>query len=717
MRIVINKVNGLIEEWYTEEGDFNLADKRGMGGITYTLKGQDSKTDQRFCPYRDQVAAYDQVYQDGNVTHCNNVAMKIHTTYTVYPGKLVIEAETGDNRITQFGIDLNLNFLSKKNGTYWGQLLPSSPYTSFDGEKMYCIMPSIGKGFVIVLAKTPCRAWKICYSSYCSGHFIQDFQLLASLDELYESESHSHLTAELYFADTIEECFARIQEVYDCPMAVPMVTGSFGDHLPVRILGETDFVKVLCGGQERILPVENEQVSVESLGYGRHRVIPYRRGKAGLDTEIWFEENMDALYEKSCDAITKPYHNDENLCEGMTWCWAMASYMHFYGSKKYLEAVQRELETVMGERKPFVPRATIVPYALDGFPAYHLYRSKRIQEQFFGISILTDMYQCTGEGKYLNFAVHAAETMVRTYQRENGALIPESDYTTVCAPMIPLVDLAVLLKEIDAPKSLFFSESAEKIVHYLMNRRLHFPTEGLISEEKEEEMEEGSISCTALSVLYYCRYIEEKQEYIDFARQVLKLHDWFRSYTPDVKLYQSTMRWWETIWEGDATGPAICAGHAWSIWRGEADFHMAVLTKDPEYFLKSWNGYMTNFSKITSNGNSYACYQPDYFTGGGDEQLRRSLLTLSEDDIPKRYEIVHDYPRHYDNSLSRYVWVRACRTWLRTAVVILYKEQIVTLNCSYQNGKAQASSSVKNVYLFDLRETAKCQCKILRVEN
>ena len=57
-----------------------------------------------------------------------------------------------------------------------------------------------------------------------------------------------------------------------------------------------------------------------------------------------------------------------------------------------------------------------------------------------------------------------------------------------------------------------------------------------------------------------------------------------------------------------------------------------------------------------------------------EKKLAKNALTvamciegkqLSSEDIPKRYEITHGYPRHFDNSLSRYVWARACATWLK----------------------------------------------------
>lgn len=698
--IDINEENGLICGFYSPFGEYNLADKRGMGSVCYTRKGDDIRTSRMFTLYNDRLAFYNDIRVKHNTVRCRNEALSIDTCYTLHPDRLVIESHTDNPQISQFGVDLNLNFLSKKNGICQGQLLPSSPYTSYDGGKMYCIMPVIGCGFCIVMAKTPCKAWKINYSEYSYGHFIQGFQMLSALDDLYDEEENGNIVIEIAFAETIESCYRKIQESYACPMVYSELTGTFGTHLDVKLLGEADYMTVLGGEEERRFPVTGKTMRIPCDGYGIYHVIPYKDGEAGLDMVIWFGEDMDRLFEKSCDTIRKPYHCDENLCEGMTWCWALLSYMVTHNCDKYQNQVDEALKTVMGEKENPVPGNTIVPYQCGEFPAYHIYQSRRIQNQFFGISMLTERYKLTGEKRYLDFAVESAKTMIESYQQKSGGFVPHSDYTTVCTPVIAIVDLAVVLREMDSAQSEYFAGSAGKVVSYLVNRGFHFPTEGIVSEQNDEEVEEGSVSCTALSVLYYCRYIEYVEEYVAFAEKILRFHDWWRCYTPDVRMNMSTMRWWETIWEGDGTGPAICAGHAWSIWRAEADFHMGVLSGKPEYFIKSWNGYMTNFSKITPEGESFTCYQPDYFTGGGDPEIRKQCMQLSEADVEKRYEITHGYPRHVDHSLSRYVWARLSPTWQKTAVVISKENRVIALNCEFENNKLIVPKNVEEVYFY-----------------
>ena len=114
-------------------------------------------------------------------------------------------------------------------------------------------------------------------------------------------------------------------------------------------------------------------------------------------------------------------------------------------------------------------------------------------------------------------------------------------------------------------------------------------------------------------------------------------------------MYRSSLRWWETKWEGDRDGNAICAGHAWTIWLAEADFWYFYLTGDNTYYNKAYNGFMSNFAKIDADGKSYTCYQPDYIAGGG--------FTDRADDV--EFRIAKGFPRQTDSGLSRYVWIRA----------------------------------------------------------
>jgi hypothetical protein len=192
------------------------------------------------------------------------------------------------------------------------------------------------------------------------------------------------------------------------------------------------------------------------------------------------------------------------------------------------------------------------------------------------------------------------------------------------------------------------------MAEYLYDRGTKFPTEGVISGKAEEEMEDGSISCTALALLYYCKNVRRDERYIEKAKEILDLHEIWVIKTPVCQMKGSSLRWWETQWEGDADGPAICAGHAWSIWRAEADHLYYQLTGDEKYLAKAKNGFMTNLSKIQTDGVTYSVYNPDEINGGGFDGTPDSI----------RYRVAKRFADREDCGISRYVWIRINDTFL-----------------------------------------------------
>ena len=168
-------------------------------------------------------------------------------------------------------------------------------------------------------------------------------------------------------------------------------------------------------------------------------------------------------------------------------------------------------------------------------------------------------------------------------------------------------------------------------------------------------MEDGSISCTALSLLYYCKNASKNEDYIKQAKEILDLHENWVIKCPICQMHGSTLRWWETGWEGDGDGPAICSGHAWSIWRGEADYLYYELTGDKSHLLKAKNTFMTNLSKIDKDGYSYAIYNPDMINGGG----------FHCDTSKINFSVATKFAKTKDSGLSRYVWIRINDTFLQ----------------------------------------------------
>ncbi len=687
--------DGIITGFFADDGT-NLADSRGaFGTVCYTLVSDDIRTmpHDDFEPYRDRCAKYTETARSGdNSLKCFDRTAGIETEYSLDEHALSISSSTDNPSISEFGINLDLNFLGKRGTDYRNQLLPTSPYTSEDGRYMYYILTRPNGKFAAVTAKTECDGWRIKYSPFSFGHFILRLQFLASFDRAYRGSGKKAISLSIFCADTLGEIFELIHRSFGAPLVRNVLSGGFDGYAAVRVCGDFDFLEIKAPSGKVTRQSHDGRIELSEFGF--YSVTPFLNGNAGLGSTVWNGGSFSALFDKSCDGIRKPYHPDDNLCEGGCFLWEMLLNMRLRDNKKFESTACEELEVIMAKRGTPIPRRTILPYPDSGFAAYHICKSTRIQEQFFGVSILLDAYRLYRDRELLEFAVSALGELVDNFM-VGGMATNGTDYTTVCCPMIPLADMANLLKDEGDSRFLRFRRAADEMAAFLLRRGYDFPTEGTVSELSDTEREDGSISCTALALLYYCVHIEYKEEYALFARDILKLHRAWTIYTPDARMLGSSFRWWETIWEGDGEGPAICAGHAWTIWKSEALFYCGILFGDDEALLESWNGFITNFSKTMPDGTMYSCYEPDYIRGGGSPDVKAKLKQLRGEDHGIKYITAHGYPKHPDNSLSRYAWVRACATWFDFSAVLSIDGEKIEINTAektskmYKDGKTQ----------------------------
>lgn len=305
-------------------------------------------------------------------------------------------------------------------------------------------------------------------------------------------------------------------------------------------------------------PITDGQFRYTIQREGRIVITPYNGDKKGLDCVVYGYTSLKDLYRKSMDAFSWAdiEVTDGNLCEHQCWAPAMLRYMLQYGKvEKYEENVKKLLSVVTEtDEEKAAARITILDKEQkNGLPPYHIYASQRIQEQFFGVTLLLDAYRYFGEEKWGRYAVNALNTLLDTYQREDGRLetwvewnARFVDYSTVCCLMIPIVDMAKYFEDKDAALSQRYKESAAALADHLYKRGISFPTETDDTAETEEEMEDGSISCTALALLYYCAKIEKNVAYIEKAREILELHESWMMHTPIACMHRSSLRWWET---------------------------------------------------------------------------------------------------------------------------------------------------------------------------
>ena len=602
-----------------------------------------------------------------------------------YKNGLIIETY-GNDDMSEFGLNLPFNFMGRKApprqqsliasatlgalGGWENQFLINSPYRSPDKKFIYTYLVKPNGNNLVVAVLSDADGWKVDYSPYSWGHYFINLKFLANYDRAYNTpRKNNHLKLAVLPVTDFNSCLDALSELYGVPFLDYNVSGGkIGDTVSLIPYGKIDSIIEKHNGYEAVLPF-NKEYTVKYEG--ETELTPVYQGKRGAPVTIYGYKDIIDLYKKSLDTVNVDIINkrtNSNLCEHQCWVSAMLRYLLKYGNtlssvdKSAYEAklrAQLDIITEADETKA-IPDVTILNKPHDIFPAYNVYKSNRVQELHFGIIILLDAYKYFGDKKYYYYAVGATDCLLAFYFKDNHIEIDwgdgtSEDYSTVCSPMIALCDMASFIKDKDQVRYKRYLDCASKMAEFLYNRGLNFPTEGSKTDLTEDEMEDGSISCTALSLLYYCKNIERKEIYIEKAKEILDIHESWVMKTPICQMHYSSLRWWETGWEGDADGPALCCGHAWSIWRGEADYLYYELTGNAEYLRKAKNTFLTNLSKIQSDGTTYAIYNTDELNGGGfHTECSRINYTLAD-----RFA---SWP---DCGLSRYVWVRMCDTFLQ----------------------------------------------------
>ena len=626
--------------------------------VSYTLKTEDiTKQEKVECtPYVSHKEYFDE----------NGYAKQTKTKLSVreIDGGVELFAETQSKDLSEFGLYLPFNFMSKLNGGDWlDQYLFNSPYASEDNQYIYCYFSSPNGRNIIMIADSPIDGWKMDYSPYVGGHFFDNFKVLANFDKAYGTGSaRKSLKIWLFEVENFTEALKKVSNILHLPVLYyEQNAGKIGEQIQIKVIGKAD--KVSCLGKD--YAVQNGNVTVALTALGDNRFTPFDEEKRGLDATMYAFNTLEDLYGKAMDSVCESdlHATDGNLCEHQCWASAMLRYMIKYGRNQVYEEKLKKLldiitETDEEKAKKYHDITIFNQKQENGLPAWHIYGSRRIQEQFFGITILLDAYKYFGNETYIMYAKNALDTLIEHYQSSAGGFVTshggnENDYSTVCCPMIPIVDMANHFKDKDVALYEKYSSSAAKLAKHLNERGYSFPTETEYTDQAGEEHEDGSISCTALALLYYSANMEKNQTYMDTALEILRIHEAWVVKTPIAQMYRSSLRWWETRWESDKDGPALCMGHAWSIWRAEADYWAYVVTNDNVWLQKATCGFYGNFAKIDKDGKSYAIYQADYITGGG---FLPGVVT--------KYEIAPKYPRQSDSGLSRYAWIRASQTIL-----------------------------------------------------
>lgn len=720
----MNYTDSQIHTIYDQRYDLpvDITDGTGrFGQLVYTLKSEDiaKSSKPEFIPYVEHYASYDTCMRGKDY-----VTMKNHEFSTILKvieeqEQIILDMDCTSDKVSCCGMFLPLNFLSCKNGKKEQQFLVSSPYHTADKKHwMYYFTRPDGNNLVLIV-EGELEGYKINYSPYLAGHYIRGFSFLWRLDRVYHTVAENELKMRVHIipVKTYEEAMQWAMSIWNIPaIYYNMASVRIGEQFKFNTTGSVDMVHVVSpSGKE--MELHDSFFTAEE--YGIHQLIPYSQGKAGMDVSVFAWDDKNDMYRRAMDslicdhtnvigyssqniAIWRPPHlfyrgfSDHNLCEHGMWCWAMLRYMRLHGTvKEYVEEVENFLHIVMAEKGGYTNHACSI---LEE-QGYLTKDSTRMQEAYNGVNILLDAWRVFGEAKYLEFAIATLTARLDADMNEFGGLMRHgsdgttaevADYTTVTCMVFPVVDMALALKELGDNRYKLFESAAIKIADYIVQRGFSFPTEGGEHPEVNEELEEGSVSCSALTVCYVAAHLCRKQEYLDFAKKILELHDAFSVYTPHPVMFRSSLRWWETIWEGDSDGPAVCFGHAWSLWRAEAQFWYGMLCFDKTRLLDSYNGFMGNYAKEELDGTMYTIYQYEPMSGGA----------LATEGTEMDYSVHEGFPTRADETLSRYLFARDFECWQSSAAVFELDGIVYFLGCHTECGEfVSEGTNLKRIYL------------------
>lgn len=710
VKIQNNKIMHIWDKRYKEEVD--ITDGSGkFGQLVYTLETENIKECDKpeFVPYNENYAQYDEVQIRENDIELYNNEFETKLNITQFKDEIIFEMDCNSDKLSSCGMFLPLNFMSCKNGEQNTQFLISSPYHSMDEKHWlhYFTRPD-GKNLALIVEGN-IEGYKINYSPYLSGHYIQGFSYLWQLDKAYQQRvcDKKNMRIHMVWVESYAEAMEKATDIWKIPALNYKISSSqIGRKFEFQVIGNVDNIKVISPSGDEEYTTELFFVPKE---YGIYTLVPYHKNIPGMDVSMFAWDNMHNMYTRAMDSlktnredvlgettegkkIWRPIHifyrgyHDHNLCEHGMWCWAMLRYMQAYGfNEKYADEVLNFLPIVMAESEVHLDCCTI---SEENY--FRTQNSMRIQEVYSGVNILLDAYKAWKKQKYFDYALNVLTESLKRDLSSDGAIMKygnsvsnqcNEDYTTVTCMVFPVVDMAVYLKNIRDERYKFFEEAAFKIADYVKQRGFSFPTEGGEHPEVNKEMEEGSISGSALTVLYVAYYLCEndsnrKSYYLKFAKKILDFHDAFTVYTPHPVMFRSSLRWWETIWEGDADGPAVCFGHAWSIWRAEAQFLYGLLAKDNLRLLDSYNGFMGNYAKEEKDGKVYAIYQYEKMSGGANTHNGTEL----------DYIVKEGFPNKADDTTSRYLFARDFQCWQHCAAILESDGKNYELGCHVEDG-------------------------------
>ena len=600
------------------------------------------------------------------------------------------------------GLQMDWNFFDMPgSGSWQQQCMPHILYTDEEYEYAYLVFATADHRYAAITIQG-FSAWRIKYSY--PGHRMVGFQILTQADDVVTTGKKplpvsENVNISIFLVNTEKECLKRNADILHIVIAIPEISGgTAGTTIPFDIVGKYKSVSIVSSngieqnekGNKIILAQEGLYQIDVTTEYRKHhvsRVLCHRKWEALFDqVNAFYKDNFQdesgafyrAVWSDTCSpkngfTLEGTAFGDINAlysCRsgefGGFAGWAMMKNCILFGEKPELvTALNRYVYNWVlnqgHESNPY--NGTICKgeqeYLGRKYGPYHLYHEVNVpQHEAFFLEQLVDFYQITKKREILDEAICLAHHFVAEHMESNGMVVCQNtpdgekiDYCTVHVPICGLIKLAEIIRETNVRESRWLFERAEKLADYVCARALSFPTEG------EACTEDGSMSCSAITLLWAYQHISQKEKYLQTANVILDYHEALVLNGTDCRQKNSSVRFWETQYESRDWGPSINAGHAWSIWTAEAKALLAQVTGNIERLKEAYEGFITNICKVQENGAMPSCFTPEMIPGlphkpcvwGGTyvppeiTELRPTTTYLAMDFVKKTYACSGNY--------------------------------------------------------------------------
>lgn len=632
---------------------------------------------------------------------CQNPVTHHRLTYELAEDHfdLWLDADIAD--ANQVALDLYVPFKDlRQNEPAENHFNPKTLYRSEDRSLCYVYLERAYAPNMLIVALTPSAGWRLLYTDV---NPVGGLQMIARFDDNLDptaAKGAVRFGVRVLFPKTLEEARSTIARQMGIPVVrAPILSGEVGKVLEFTVEGP------VAGAELKVPDGTIQPLALRSIGPELHMgqvrldtegfslVRAWNAAGAGSDMVLQASAPMLQVLARATPKITPEFGSG---AESGYWATALCIARRLIGPDTRSDGMLHSQLVTMGMQgltvagpplapPPEVAKAHLAYYERgvycsarhDGkwfhpmpipephvwgaktLAPFNLYRCGRVQEAFSFLTTYVEAARAFGNEAFYEHAVRVALATVRDHVDERGCInswyaqndpLPH-DYTTVIAPLVDLVFLVGEMERRGDGRAAELRQAGIRVADFLVRRGLFFPTEG--AAQHRRWMEDGSISCTALSLIYAYWHLERKPAYLEMAKQVLAYHENWRLDVPDARVMDSTFRYWESLWENDGEGHAINAGHPWTLWRAEAAFYLGMATGDAKTLVQSYNGYRTNLCKFMPDGTAYGSFTPDY--------LPRRLRWMG---------LAHCYPKTPDHSISFYLWARLTDTWMRTVAVI-----------------------------------------------